>query len=255
LLASLAILRAVTAIHRAPPAIRLALCVVIFGATLADAQEAAKAVPASLQVRPEKVVVEIGSRVRLKAKVKDAAGKDMSTPVVFYSLALVRFDSAGLLVTKTIEVDALRFEVTRRLSLAQGKTPESIPVTAPTIPVIAPTWVTRPTSDSMVYIAGSKSGSILEVDLDEWQVRRVFAEAGQGPYNLAVVESRQLLIVTLKEATADGKFTFVTNEGVAGEPGTVEVYDDQSLRRLASVDVGKQAGGLAFWSGPSAGVD
>ncbi len=47
--------------------------------------------------------------------------------------------------------------------------------------------------------------------------------------------------------TPDGAFAFVTLEGVGSEPGTVEVYDVAAGRRLAAVDVGKQAGGIAFW--------
>jgi len=39
----------------------------------------------------------------------------------------------------------------------------------------------------------------------------------------------------------------VTAEGVGGEPGAVDVFDLQALERVASVDVGQQAGGVAFW--------
>ena len=47
--------------------------------------------------------------------------------------------------------------------------------------------------------------------------------------------------------TPDGAYAFVTLEGVGSDPGTVEVYDLVSLRRVATVDIGKQAGGIAFW--------
>ena len=39
----------------------------------------------------------------------------------------------------------------------------------------------------------------------------------------------------------------MTLEGVGSEPGTVEVYHVASAKRVATIDVGKQAGGLAFW--------
>ena len=52
-------------------------------------------------------------------------------------------------------------------------------------------------------------------------------------------------------ATPDGAFSFVSLEGIGGEPGTVEVYDNRSMQRVGSVELGKQAGGLAYWAGPS----
>jgi hypothetical protein len=39
----------------------------------------------------------------------------------------------------------------------------------------------------------------------------------------------------------------VTSEGKGAEPGKVDVYDLRSLTRVASADVGQQAGGIAFW--------
>ena len=47
--------------------------------------------------------------------------------------------------------------------------------------------------------------------------------------------------------TPDGEYAFVTLEGVGSEPGTVEVYHVASAERVGVVDVGKQAGGTAFW--------
>ena len=47
--------------------------------------------------------------------------------------------------------------------------------------------------------------------------------------------------------TPDGAYAFVTLEGVGADPGTVEVYDVPTGERVAAVDIGKQAGGIAFW--------
>ena len=47
--------------------------------------------------------------------------------------------------------------------------------------------------------------------------------------------------------TPDGEYAFVTLEGVGDDPGTVEVYRMGSGERVGAVDVGKQAGGIAFW--------
>ncbi len=110
-------------------------------------------------------------------------------------------------------------------------------------------------------------------------MQRVFGETGAGPYNAVVVEPMDLLVATYKGgsevgfwdlqsgrevartrtsrslphgvvATADGLYSIVTVEGVGSEPGTVEVYDNRNYERIAAVDVGKQAGGIAYWEGP-----
>jgi hypothetical protein len=45
----------------------------------------------------------------------------------------------------------------------------------------------------------------------------------------------------------DDRYACVTEEGVASDPGTVEVFDLEQLRSVASVDVGQQAAGIGFW--------
>ena len=52
--------------------------------------------------------------------------------------------------------------------------------------------------------------------------------------------------------TPEGRYAFVTVEGVGIEPGTVEVYHVPTAERVGVVDVGKQAGGIAFWKTPGA---
>ena len=44
--------------------------------------------------------------------------------------------------------------------------------------------------------------------------------------------------------TADDRYAFVTVEGVAAEPGTVQVLDLASLTMVATADVPPQAGGI-----------
>jgi DNA-binding beta-propeller fold protein YncE len=51
----------------------------------------------------------------------------------------------------------------------------------------------------------------------------------------------------------DSRYAFVSNEGVGAQPGKVDVYDLRGFRRVASVEVGQQAGGIAFWKMESAG--
>jgi DNA-binding beta-propeller fold protein YncE len=42
----------------------------------------------------------------------------------------------------------------------------------------------------------------------------------------------------------DSRYAFVTLEGVGGDPGTVDIIDLQTLQKVASVEIGKQAGGI-----------
>ena len=42
----------------------------------------------------------------------------------------------------------------------------------------------------------------------------------------------------------DSRYAFVSIEGIADEPGTVEMIDLASLKSIASVDVAPQAGGI-----------
>ena len=44
--------------------------------------------------------------------------------------------------------------------------------------------------------------------------------------------------------TGDDRYAFVTVEGVASEPGTVEVIDLAALKTVATLDVPPQAGGV-----------
>ena len=143
-------------------------------------------------------------------------------------------------------------------------------------PIIKPTWVTQPTADGKVYVAGNGAATILEVDLESWSITRRFENTGAGPYNLDVSADGRTLVVTYKsdqaigiwdlelgEETArietlrpiphgivlspDGRYAFASIEGVGGEPGSVEAYDVQEGRRVGNIDIAKQAGGIVLW--------
>ena len=47
--------------------------------------------------------------------------------------------------------------------------------------------------------------------------------------------------------SSDSKYAFVSVEGKGGEPGIVDVIDLNKLLLVDKVEVGKQAGGIAFW--------
>lgn len=99
---------------------------------------------------------------------------------------------------------------------------------------------------------------------------------GRGPYNLAVTPDGRLLVASLKQGSRvqifdlatgksvleaqssttlthgiaispDSRYAFVSCEAVGAAPGKVDVYDLRALTRVASVEVGQQASGIAFW--------
>lgn len=173
----------------------------------------------------------------------------------------LRLYSVGMMDGALYEMDAATFEVTRRLQLP-GQNPK-------------PTWADPHPTEPKVYVALNGADVVAEVDLETWQVTRRFS-TGAGPYNLEVASDGEALVVTYKgagmtglwnlktgEETArvpnsrrvthgvvvspDGRYAFVSAEGVGGEPGAVDVIDLEKKKRVASVDVGKQAGGIAFW--------
>lgn len=190
--------------------------------------------------------------------------------------------SVNMMDDELVEVDALRFEVSRRLKLgaptddgaAHGDHASHQGTHAGT--AVEPSWVTEPTSRGLVYVTALSGNALYEVDTAGWAVSRRLATPGAGPYNAAVAPDERLLVVTYKKSdsigfwdletgaevarqdttrriphgvavTSDGRFSLVTVEGIGGEPGVVEVYDNGAFQRVAQIDIGKQAGGIALW--------
>ena len=184
--------------------------------------------------------------------------------------------SVMMMSDELVELDAYRFEVRRRLRLSE-------PATAargnggpmPNMATAKPTWVHPGPSGRFVYVACNGSNEVKEIDLEAWKVTRTF-ETGAGPYNLEVSPDGSTLVVTHKTegttgvwnldegrevarisntrpvthgvvVSSDSRYAFVSVEGIGGDPGAVDVIDLNTLDRVASVDVGKQASGIAFW--------
>ncbi len=176
-----------------------------------------------------------------------------------------------------VELNALTFEVSRQLKF--GEPVENDPTGMESFGVsglVQPTWVSRPTPQGKVYVTGNSSNELFEVDLNTWMITRQFKETGAGPYNLDITPDGRILVVTYKKdaavgfwnletgdelgristlrtvphgvaITPDGRYAFITIEGVGGEPGGLEIYDIETRERVGDVEVGKQAGGIAFW--------
>lgn len=171
--------------------------------------------------------------------------------------------SVGMMDGTLYEIDALSSEVTRTLKTGEGMT--------------KPTWVQPHPEKPVAYVAHNGADQVVEVDLDAWTVTRRF-ETGDGtnPYNLDVTPDGQTLVVSYKGSgetgiwdldrgerlatitntrgvthgvviSPDSRYAFVTAEGVGGEPGAVDIIDLETNERVASANVGQQAGGIAFW--------
>ncbi len=184
----------------------------------------------------------------------------------------LRHYSCAMMSGHLFEIDAVGFDVSRRLQLdeKQPKAHESD---------VKPTWVQPHPGREVVYCALNGAAQIAEVDLKSWRVTRRFA-TDRGPYNLDVTPDGKKLIATYKTAgavgiwdlesgkelakvpstrrvthgvlvTPDGRYAFVTSEGVGSEKGAVDVFDMKTNRKVTSVDVGLQAGGIAFWKSRS----
>jgi DNA-binding beta-propeller fold protein YncE len=144
----------------------------------------------------------------------------------------------------------------------------------------SPTWAQPSADGAKIYVACNKADEIVEVDREKWAVSRRF-KTGRGPYNLAVTPDGRLLVSSLKQGgglelfdlatgrsvmqvkssttvthgvvvSPDSRYAFVSSEGVGAAPGKVDVYDLAARARVGTVDVGQQAGGIAFWKmGPA----
>lgn len=139
----------------------------------------------------------------------------------------------------------------------------------------SPTWAHPSVDGAKVFVACNKADEILEVDRKTWSITRRM-KSGRGPYNLHVTPDGKLLLATLKQGamfevfdigtgqslarlknsstvangiavSADSRYAFVSSEGVGAAPGKVDVYDLRALAKVGTVDVGQQAGGIAFW--------
>ncbi|MEM6525855.1 MAG: YncE family protein [Bacteroidota bacterium] len=140
---------------------------------------------------------------------------------------------------------------------------------------VKPTWVIPHPTNNKVYVAGNGSDEILEVDLEKWEITNRMS-TGKAPYNVDISPDGRYMLATYKASaetgvwdlkkgkelarvknsrkvshgvtiSSDSKYGFVSVEGIGGEPGTVDVIDIKKATKVASVDMGKQAGGIIFW--------
>ena len=157
---------------------------------------------------------------------------------------------------------------------APGEHAGHMAAAAPTA-TCSPTWVVPASRSPSLFVACNRGNRILEIDRASWSLSRTF-ETGAGPYNLALTPDDAILVATLKQGAGvefidlasgrsaattpssttvthgvavspDGRYAFVSVEGVGAEPGKVDIFDLSDFARVAEVEVGQQAGGIVFW--------
>src|SRR5262245_24121329 len=135
----------------------------------------------------------------------------------------------------------------------------------------SPTWAQPSKTTSSVFVACNGSSEIVEIDVRDWKLLRRIP-AGAGVYNLGETRDGRLIATNRRDQSVsvfdvrtgkelarvrtrrkvvhgvavspDDRYAFVSVEGVAAEPGTVEILDLSSLSFVGAVDVGPQAGGI-----------
>jgi DNA-binding beta-propeller fold protein YncE len=167
-----------------------------------------------------------------------------------------RLDPSGLfhyhscmMDDQLVEIDARKFEVSRRFSLAKGKEgplpkegddmlamwiegAERVSGGKTSDPAevgyaamgdmkhamapnsCSPTWAQPSFDGKSVFVACNKSDEIIEIERSSWRIARRF-KTGRGPYNLAVTPDGSQLLVTLKPGSALEIFDLKTGQSVA----------------------------------------
>ena len=186
--------------------------------------------------------------------------------VAMMSGELFEIDALSLSVSRKLDLDNHLFMDHGKMDMGENKMKHS---------PIKPTWVIPHPNKSLAYVAGNGSNEIIEINLNKWEVsKRIKIE--KNPYNVEISPNGKFMVVTLKgngktaiwdlnsgnlvkliknstsvphgiAISSDSKYAFVSVEGKGGEPGIVDVIDLNKLLLIDKVEVGKQAGGIAFW--------
>ncbi|MBH31751.1 MAG: hypothetical protein CMG71_07170 [Candidatus Marinimicrobia bacterium] len=190
--------------------------------------------------------------------------------------------SVAMMSAELYELDAMQMSVTRKLStgkkhqMMKGMQHHTMnKMGKHSMPKEKPTWVYPHPNDQFLYVVNNGTDEVVEVDIGKWMISRRFA-TDKGPYNCEVSPDGQQLVVTYKTAaktgiwdiksgkelgrikntrkvshgvviSPDSRFAFVSVEGIGAEPGSVDVIDLVSMKLVDQADIGKQAGGIAFW--------
>ena len=187
--------------------------------------------------------------------------------------------SVAMMSGELFEIDALSLNVSRKLDLENHSLMDHSKMDMSDNKMkhssVKPTWVIPHPSRSLAYVAGNGSNEIIEINLNKWEItKRIKIE--KNPYNVEISPNGNFMVATLKgngktaiwdlstgnlikliknstsvphgvAISSDSKYAFISVEGKGGEPGIVDVIDLNKLLLIDKVEVGKQAGGIAFW--------
>ena len=189
--------------------------------------------------------------------------------------------STCMMDDQLVEIDARKFVVARRFSVAKGKegpiaaapleqaahAGHAMPAASGAKPVVdpaevgypegmrhqmspatcSPTWAQPSADGRKIFVACNKADEILEIDRDSWSLTRRLP-TGRGVYNLAVTPDGKLLVATLKQGgmfqafdLATGKSVFQTKTSTTLAHG-VTVSPDSRYAFVSSEGVGSAPG-------------
>jgi DNA-binding beta-propeller fold protein YncE len=192
--------------------------------------------------------------------------------------------SVAMMSGKLYEIDAMTMELKRTLSTAPNKMNDhsghnmkqmKMAKMDHKMPPEKPTWVYPHPNDKLLYVVNNGTDNVVEIDVKKWSIVRTF-KTDKAPYNCEVSRDGKYLVVTYKGAaktgvwdlktgkeiakfkntrkvthgvviSPDNRYAFVSVEGIGKEPGSVEIFDLKELKLVAVAEIGKQAGGIAFW--------
>ncbi|MAS78431.1 MAG: hypothetical protein CMG15_07340 [Candidatus Marinimicrobia bacterium] len=229
--------------------------------------------PSTISIVDPEEMIEVN---RIETGVMPHGSRITNDGLKQYSVAMM----SGMLY----ELDVLKFKISRTLftgtkkhkhmnhSMGSMKHKE---MKSHNMPSEKPTWVYPHPNDKYIYVVNNGTDDVVEIDINKWAISRKF-KTDKGPYNCEVSPNGKFLVITYKSAaktgiwdlklgselarikntrrithgvviSPDSKYAFVSVEGVRGEPGSVDIFDLENLRLVEYVEVGKQAGGIAFW--------
>lgn len=188
--------------------------------------------------------------------------------------------SACMMDDLLVEIDTRSLRVSRHFLLTAGHEVGRVGLPQPVEDhkthgdrpgACSPTWAQPSVDGTSVFVACNQSNEIVEVDARTWKLRRRIA-AGPGVYNLTITKNGRLLssnkrgqsvsvfdlasgtelarVQTARSvvhgivATSDGRYAFVSVEGIGSEPGSVEMIDLDAFKTVARIDIAPQAAGL-----------
>ena len=171
--------------------------------------------------------------------------------------------SVAMMSGELFEIDALRLDVSRVLSLddvmnkehaahSQHKGHGSSPMDqgqGMKHSKVKPTWVIPHPHWDKVYVAANGANKVLEVDLKEWTVTNEFP-TGKGPYNVEISPDGEKMVVTYKSEGATGVWNLKTGKELAKIPNSrsvshgVAIAPDSKFAFISVEGIGGEPGAV-----------